>query len=78
MAKKLMQAADGATGLETLTVYGSDGHAYELMVVSDITETEWQHLPLPTEAHADLAQIEIVKIYNELRQTLDQKNTQSV
>lgn len=67
LAKKLEQAADGAVGLETITLYGSDGHPYNLMIVTDITEDEWQNLPLPKENNSNPASLEIVKVYNEMK-----------
>lgn len=67
LAKKLEQAADGAVGLENITLYGSDGHPYTLMIVTDITEEEWQNMPLPNDKKSDPTNLEIVKIYNELR-----------
>ena len=74
LAKKLMQAADGATGIETLTVHGSDGHAYEMYIVADMTESEWQNMPVPAQDLGSPAQLEIVQVYNSLRQDLVQKN----
>ena len=67
LAKKLEQAADSAVGLETITLYGSDGHPYKLMIVTDITEEEWQNLPLPKNKNSDPSTLEIVKIYNDLQ-----------
>jgi len=72
LAKKLEQAADGAVGLETITLYGSDGHPYKLMIVTDITEDEWQNLPLPKEKNSDPSTLEIVKTYHELQPTNSQ------
>ena len=72
LAKKLEQAADGAVGLETITLYGSDGHSYKLMIVTDITEEEWQNLPLPKEKNSGPSSLEIVKVYNDLQLNLEQ------
>lgn len=72
LAKKLTQAADSAVGLETITMHGSDGHAYTVMIVSDVSEDEWQALPLPKNKHSDPASLEIVKTYKSLRQQLTQ------
>jgi len=69
LAKKLEQAADGAVGLETIILYGSDGHPYNLMIVTDITEDEWQNLPLPKDKNSDPSTLDIVKIYNDLKTT---------
>ncbi len=72
LAKKLIQAAEGAVGLETITLYSSDGHPYKLMIVTDISEEEWQNLPLPKEKNSDPACLEIVKVYNDLQPTSSQ------
>jgi hypothetical protein len=71
LAKKLEQAADGAAGFETITLYGSDGHPYKLMIVTDITEDEWQNLPLPADKRSDPRSLEIVKVYNDLRTVVE-------
>lgn len=72
LAKKLTQAADSAVGLETIVMHGSDGHAYTVMIVSDVSESEWQVLPLPKDENSDPTRLEIVKIYKSLQQQLAQ------
>jgi hypothetical protein len=71
LAKKLLQAADGAVGLETLTLHGSDGHPYNLMIITDVTEEEWQNMPLPKDKNSDPESLEIVKVYNNLKSVTD-------
>lgn len=71
LAKKLEQAADGAVGLETITLYGSDGHPYELIIITDITEEEWQSIPQPKDKIIDLNCLEILKVYNDLKSPVE-------
>lgn len=67
LAKKIDQAAEGVVGFETLRLYGSDGHEFELMVVSEISEEEWQSLPLPSDKKSDPSKLETVKLYDSLK-----------
>lgn len=70
LAKKLEQTADGAVGYDKMTFYSSDGHPYELMIVSDITEQEWQELEVPSSRKSDPSKLETVKIVDDLSSTL--------
>lgn len=67
LAKALEKAANGAVGMETITLYSSDGHPYELMIVTDITEQEWQNTEVPYKRNSDPSQFESVKIYDSLK-----------
>jgi hypothetical protein len=66
LAKKLEQTADGAVGFDKITLYSSDGHPYELMIISDISEEEWQELDVPSSRKSDPSKLETVKIVDEL------------
>ena len=59
-------AAHSMTGMEIATFFGSDGHEYELAVVSDVSESEWQQLPLPGLDQQAAQQLSIVKSFDEL------------
>lgn len=72
LAKKLTQAADSSVGLDTITFHGSDGHEYKLLIVSDVSQEEWQTLPLPKDQHSDPNTLAIVKTYKSLQQQLEQ------
>lgn len=63
LAHKLMHAADSMVGLENITVHGSDGHPYELMIVSDVTQDEWQTMPLPADRNSDPSKLGIVQLW---------------
>lgn len=68
--KQLARVADAASksviGLESVTFYTSDGHEFELFLVSDVNETEWQQLEPPYSKNAKPDKLNIVKIYNDL------------
>lgn len=66
LAKKLEQTADGAVGFDKITLYSSDGHPYELMIISDISEEEWQELDVPSSKKSDPSKLETVKIVDEM------------
>lgn len=70
LAKKLEMAADGLVGLEKLKIYSSDGHEYELMIITDITEEEWQNLSPPYEKNSNPADLDSVKIYDSIQAEL--------
>jgi len=72
LARALDNAVNGAVGLETITLYSSDGHPYELMVVTDVTEQEWQDAAVPYDRKANPSQFESVKIYDDLKESLEQ------
>ena len=46
------RAARSVIGMETVSFYGSDGHEYELFIACDVSEDEWQTMPLPTDKTA--------------------------
>lgn len=61
------RAARSVIGMETVTFYGSDGHEYELFIACDVSESEWQTMPLPNETLSDPASLEVVKLYDEIK-----------
>lgn len=68
-------AAYSMTGVENATFFGSDGHEFEVVVISDVNDDEWQQLPLPgidTDAPNTLS---TVKLFDEL---VDQRNKNKV
>lgn len=68
--KQLARLAEAASksviGLESMTFYTSDGHEFELFLVSDVAEAEWQVLDPPYSKNAKPDELGIVKIYNDL------------
>lgn len=67
LAKALEKAANGILGMETITLYSSDGHPYELMIATDITEEEWQNTSVPYDKKSDPSSLEIVKLYDSMK-----------
>lgn len=61
-------AAHSMTGIETAVFFGSDGHEFELVVVSDVSDDEWQQLPLPGLDLQAVNQLSTVQSFNELFQ----------
>lgn len=73
LARVLQTAANGSLGFETAEFYGSDGHPYELFVTCDVSEEEWQDIPLPSDKKSDPAQSAVVKSYDEMMETISPK-----
>jgi hypothetical protein len=67
LAKCLQNAANSPAGFEVAKFYGSDGHEYELVIACDVSEEEWQDIPLPNDKKSDPAKTKIVQLYDELR-----------
>lgn len=68
--KQLAKVADAASksvvGLESITFYTSDGHEFELFLISGVNETEWQVLDPPYKKNAKPDDINILQIYNDV------------
>jgi hypothetical protein len=67
LARHLEDVAKGVVGLDVVKCYGSDGHEYELALVCDVSEDEWQNLPVPADKKSDPSQLTIVKTFDDLR-----------
>ena len=69
-------ASHSMTGMETATFFGSDGHEYELAVVSDTTESEWPQLRLPGLDIQAPKKLLVVQNFDELvKQSQKEKNS---
>lgn len=71
LSEVLRKAATGVLGCETLTVYSSNGHDYEIFVTRDIAEDEWQNLP------KDPVNIQSIRDYDEIKLELQSKQKDS-
>lgn len=69
LARHLEDAARGLAGLDTIKCYSSDGHEYELVIVCDVSEDEWQSLPVPSDKNSDPGKLTIVQTFDELRRS---------
>jgi hypothetical protein len=68
--KSLAKAAEAASksivGIDSVTFYTSDGHEFELVLVSDIKEEEWQTLEPPYRSSSSMNSLKILQLYNEI------------
>ena len=67
LGEALIKTSKSVIGLETIDLYTSDGHKYELLMTCDIDENEWQELPVPYHKNHNPEKLEIVKTYNEIK-----------
>jgi hypothetical protein len=67
LARHLDDVARGVVGFDVVRCYGSDGHEYELALVCDVSEDEWQNLPVPADKKSDPSKLTIVKTFDDLR-----------
>lgn len=65
LGEALIRTSKSIVGLDTITLYTSDGHKYEILITCDVNENEWQTLPVPYNKQHDPNKLEIVKTYNE-------------
>jgi len=70
LARALDKAAASAVGLEKITVYSSDGHPYDIMVVTDLSETEWQDINVPYDRRSNPKLLESVQVYDSLHEEM--------
>ncbi len=69
LSEALKKAATGVVGTETIHLYTSDGHDYEIMITKSVEEDEWQNFP------KDPSKLKSVEIYNELKTSLTKSKT---
>lgn len=70
LGEALIKASKSALGLETVELYTSDGHKYEIFITCDVSEEEWQNLPVPYNKKHDPNNLEIVRTYNEFKDSV--------
>jgi len=66
LGEALIKTSKSVVGLETIELYTSDGHKYELLITCDVDENEWQALPNPYHKDHDPTVLSIVKTFDEL------------
>jgi len=69
LAEAAKNAAAGGFGFETVKLYSSDGHEYELILVSNVDEEEWQNIQ-PQYAKESALKISTIQDYQELKREL--------
>jgi hypothetical protein len=67
LGEALIKASRSALGFENVDMYTSDGHRYQLFVTCNVSESEWQELPVPYDRKHNPENLEIVKTYDEIR-----------
>ena len=58
--------AIGAVGLEVINSYTSDGHEYQIVISSDVQETEWQSTVPSYQQDSTAENFSSIKIYHEV------------
>jgi len=69
LAEAAKNAAAGGFGFETVKLYSSDGHEYELILTSNVAEEEWQTIQ-PQYAKESVPTVSTIQDYQELKQQL--------
>jgi len=67
LGESLIKASKSVLGLENLELYTSDGHKYKILITSEVSEQEWQTLPVPYDTKHDPNNLEIIKTYKEFK-----------
>lgn len=70
LGEALIKASKSVLGLENIELYTSDGHKYEILITCDVSEEEWQNLPVPYNKKHDPTTLEIVRTYNEFKDSV--------
>ena len=66
LGEALIKTSKSVVGLDTIELYTSDGHKYELVITCDVDENEWQQLPTPYNKEHDPTVLSIIKTFEEL------------
>lgn len=69
LANALLKVAHTPKGFERVKLHTSDGHEYTAMIVSDISEEEWQTIP-PAYTKSIVPKISALEDYENLRKEL--------
>ena len=70
LARALTSAAQNPSSFERVKLHTSDGHEYTVMIVSGVSEEEWQHIP-PAYAPTTLPAISILEDYHSIKKELN-------
>jgi len=69
LAQALSNASKNPNSFERVKLHTSDGHEYTAMIVSGITESEWQDIP-PAYAESTVPTISVLEEYHSLKAQL--------
>lgn len=67
LGEALIKTSKSIVGLETVELYTSDGHKYEIVITCDVSEEEWQELPTPYDKKHDSTKLSIIQSFNECK-----------
>ena len=65
LGQALINVSKSNLGTNEITVYQSDGHSYKVFITCDVSEDEWQKLPVPYSKEHNPENLNIVKTYYE-------------
>jgi hypothetical protein len=69
LADAIKSAATSTFGFETIKLYSADGHEYELVITSSVTEDEWQAIQ-PNYTATSAPKVDTLQNYQELKDQL--------
>lgn len=77
LGEALIKVSKSKLGFENIELYTSDGHKYEILITCDVSEEEWQQLPVPYNKKHDPSTLQIVKTYDEFKGFSQQSSSPS-
>jgi hypothetical protein len=70
LAQALLKVAQTPQSFERIQLHTSDGHEYTAMIVSGVSETEWQTIP-PAYIKSTMPSIGVLEDYHSLRREMN-------
>jgi hypothetical protein len=67
LGEALIKTSKSVVGLDTIELYTSDGHKYEIVITCDVSEEEWQELPTPYDKKHNVNKLQIINAFNEVK-----------
>jgi hypothetical protein len=71
LGQALIKVSQSPQGFERVQLHTSDGHEYTAMIVSGVSEEEWQAIP-PAYAKSEVPNITALENYHSLKKELEQ------
>lgn len=66
LGETLIKASNSGVGLETIDLFTSDGHKYTIIATREVSEEEWQIVPVPYDNKHDPSKLQIIRTYDEI------------
>ena len=67
LGEALIKTSKSVIGLDTIELYSSDGHKYEIVIACDVSEEEWQTLPTPYDRNHDPQTLTVIRAFDEIK-----------